>query len=179
MDHPPNEIREGISATHFCIFLFSLLIVFLAQRCCFYLCIYVSVKRQRTHQEPVSPAFIDETTVLDSFYESTSGRGWRNNDNWCSSALIKTWNGLSSNRGKVVGLSLENNNLSGWFLFSKTYVFLNFAHQSFNFEFQGYLPASIGKLSMMTELDLSSNWLRGEILVIFFWIILLVSSMIP
>lgn len=52
--------------------------------------------------------------ALSALYEATGGDKWINKTNWCINEDISTWYGVTvDNDGNVIGLSLENNNLSG------------------------------------------------------------------
>ena len=58
--------------------------------------------------------YADERDILVKFYEDTGGDNWRRNDNWCSDLPLSEWYGVTTNdEGRVVGLRLSNNNLTG------------------------------------------------------------------
>ena len=56
---------------------------------------------------------IDREALI-AFYNETGGPGWTNRSNWVSNTPIGTWYGVSADDdGRVVGLRLRDNNLSG------------------------------------------------------------------
>ena len=54
-----------------------------------------------------------DSLALVSFYNSTNGDGWSNNDNWLSASPIDSWHGVTIENNRVVSLELSNNNLTG------------------------------------------------------------------
>ena len=48
-----------------------------------------------------------DSLALVSFYNSTNGDGWSNNDNWLSSSPIDSWHGVTIDNNRVVSLDLE------------------------------------------------------------------------
>lgn len=50
---------------------------------------------------------------LMQFYKTSNGELWHNTNNWGEEGLIDKWYGVNLNRGTIVNLSLNNNNLSG------------------------------------------------------------------
>ncbi len=62
---------------------------------------------QNTHQA--------DSLVLVDFYYSTGGESWTNNTNWLTGSSLDGWYGISLDTvsGRVSGIELENNNLSG------------------------------------------------------------------
>lgn len=57
-----------------------------------------------------------DRAVLVSLYRSTSGPGWKKKLNWDTDADLGTWFGVKlKDLGRVVELSLGNNNLRGVF----------------------------------------------------------------
>ena len=77
--------------------------------------------------------------ALVALYNATDGENWKNSDNWLSDAPLGEWTGVTTNDGRVVHLYLSTNDLSG------------------------EIPAELGSLSNLEELDLSTNDLSGEI----------------
>jgi len=84
-----------------------------------------------------------ERNALIDLYNATSGGSWTNNTNWNSTEPVANWYGVTvenlTGQDHVVGLNLENNNLSG------------------------ILPTSLWNLFSLTTLDLSDNNLEGLI----------------
>ena len=72
--------------------------------------------------------------ALASLYDRTDGPNWKNKTDWLSSAPPGEWYGVTTdNRGRVTGLDLEDNNLSGT------------------------LSTALGGLANLKRLNLSSN----------------------
>ncbi len=72
--------------------------------------------------------------ALASLYDRTDGPNWKNKTNWLSFAPPGEWYGVTTdNRGRVIGLNLEDNNLSGT------------------------LSTALGGLANLKRLNLSSN----------------------
>ena len=75
-----------------------------------------------------------DTTVLNAIYDATGGPNWTTSTNWKTTNALSTWHGVTvDSDGRVVKLELDDNNLTGT------------------------VPADIGKLTELTELDLSGN----------------------
>ncbi|RKN04550.1 hypothetical protein D7036_12105 [Aquimarina sp. BL5] len=74
-----------------------------------------------------------EKQALIDLYNSTNGPNWTNNTNWLTDAPVCDWYGVTVVEGKVISLSLVNNNLDG------------------------ILTPSISNLNLLTELILNSN----------------------
>ena len=86
--------------------------------------------------------------ALVAFYNATDGPNWKDNTNWLTDAPLGDWAGVSANRitgnGRVVGECV-------------TQLWLN------GNRLKGELPAELGSLLSLAELDLSNNQLSGEI----------------
>ena len=83
---------------------------------------------------------LTEREILSSFYFSTGGPSWTNDEGWLTSAPLSAWHGVDTDgAGRVVALRLRYNNLSG------------------------ELPAELGQLSALKILDLNRNSLSGSI----------------
>ncbi|CAN0233930.1 unnamed protein product, partial [Scytosiphon promiscuus] len=82
---------------------------------------------------------VQDQEVLLDFFRSTGGESWKNRHGWASNEDVGTWFGVTTNdEGRVVCVSLPGNNL------------------------RGEIPRDIGNLSMIEELSLQSNQLRGK-----------------
>ena len=78
--------------------------------------------------------------ILVSVYDATGGPKWRNDDEWLSDAPLGEWSGVEvDDEGRVTGVSLAWNKLSG------------------------LVPAELGELSNLRELDLAGNGLTGPV----------------
>ena len=80
-----------------------------------------------------------DSLALVDLYNSTDGANWTNKFNWLTSNPIDTWNGITVSDGRVTGIYLYDNNLSGT------------------------IPASLGNLSEMKILNIYGNAITGEI----------------
>ena len=90
-------------------------------------------------QEPGGTAATDRAALL-TLYAATDGPNWTDNTNWGSDAPLSDWHGVSVNaEGRVTGLRLERNNLTGT------------------------LPGDLGDLAALEDLGLSSNQLHGPV----------------
>jgi Leucine-rich repeat (LRR) protein len=81
---------------------------------------------------------ITDSLSLASIYNLTNGSDWFDNSNWLSGPL-NSWKGIITTDERVTSISLANNNLNG------------------------YLPAEIGNLTELKQLELSENKLKDKI----------------
>ena len=82
----------------------------------------------------------NDRDVLEILHDRARGDGWTDATNWLSDEPLSEWAGVETDdSGRVVGLSLRNNNL------------------------KGPLHSSIGLLDRLATLDLSRNWVSGAI----------------
>ena len=86
---------------------------------------------------PGSPA-ATELEALVALYDAANGPGWTNNEFWLSVLHPSSWYGVATAGGKVTGLQLPDNGLTG------------------------ELPTELGNISGLKELDLSGNRLTGR-----------------
>ena len=78
--------------------------------------------------------------VLEILYNSAGGRGWKESTNWLTNKPLDEWDGVATDdRGRVVGITLANNNL------------------------KGTIPAALGQLENLEVLELDENELYGSI----------------
>ena len=82
----------------------------------------------------------NDRDVLAILHDRAGGGGWTDGTNWLSEEPLSEWAGVETNdSGRVVGLSLSDNNL------------------------RGPIHSSIGQLDQLVTLDLGRNWLTGPI----------------
>ena len=106
-------------------------------------------------QSSTGPAFLptceprsrDEAALV-ALYNATDGPNWRRNTNWLTDAPLGDWAGVSANRITL------NDRVAGECV---TQLWLN------GNRLKGELPAELGGLLSLAELDLSNNQLSGEI----------------
>ena len=104
-----------------------------------------------------------DSLALVSIYNSTGGANWTNKTNWLSSEPISKWLGVGVANGRVVQLSLVENNLVGIMpsdignLTMLTTLYLDYNKLS------GTIPTEIGNLTNLSVLNLSGNKLSGSI----------------
>ncbi len=79
-----------------------------------------------------------ERDALQSFYEATGGDNWINHEGWLTISPLGEWYGVAVNEfGRVVGIDLTDNNLSG------------------------EIPNAFGKLSKLETVRISGNAITG------------------
>ncbi|CBJ33590.1 Hypothetical leucine rich repeat protein [Ectocarpus siliculosus] len=94
----------------------------------------------KSESEPLCAMASADRDALITLFHETRGANWREKGNWGTSEVLGTWYGVDVNaEGRVVKLSLYNNNL------------------------QGLLPPELGKLGALEHLALDANWLSGHI----------------
>ena len=102
--------------------------------------------------------------VLTALYHATGGGDWTNSDGWLSGEPLSEWRGVTTDTdGRVVGVSLINNNLVGTLppelgKLERLQV-LALDRNSIS----GSLPVELGDLSNLTRLALNRNQLTGAI----------------
>ena len=107
---------------------------------------------------------ITDKDVLTAFYKATGGANWKNNTNWLINMHLGSWQGIETDvDGRVVGLRLSENNLSGSLppILGRL-VKLRNLELSYN-EITGSVPSELGQLSNLERLVLARNTLAGEI----------------
>ena len=113
--------------------------------------------------DPEAISALDQA-VLVELYEATNGHNWEDNTNWLSDAPLGAWYGVSTDEeGRVVGLSLSGNELSG----SIPSSLGNLANLQwlwlYDNDLSGAIPPSLGDLANLQSLYLYDNDLSGAI----------------
>lgn len=132
---------------------------------------------------------ITERETLVTFYNRMGGRYWKNDDGWLNpSRNICEWYGVKCNtNGKVTGLTLQNNELSDTppneIFTLPELTSLDLSSNSIKFNFNGIAKATkletlilancdldsfdgiegLGKLPVLSHLDLSNNYYQGQL----------------
>ncbi|MFD1064041.1 T9SS type A sorting domain-containing protein [Winogradskyella litorisediminis] len=94
--------------------------------------------------------------ALINFYNNNDGPNWNNNTNWNTSNAVGSWFGLEVENGRVVGINLSNNNLTGNTI-SDLLALDNLALLNLNNNNITGLVPDFSTLSQMDNLDLRSN----------------------
>ena len=124
---------------------------------------------------PASPSWAqgsleEDWKALIDLYNATDGPNWTVNTNWSADLTtpptathLNSWHGVEVINGRVVGLRLVHNYLSGAIPSSLGNLSkleeLDLSHNSLS----GSIPSSLGNLSKLETLDLASNSLSGTV----------------
>ncbi len=114
------------------------------------------------HISIYDPAIVTDSLALVAFYNATGGPNWTNHDNWLAGPL-NSWYGVTIELGRVKGLDLFSNNLTGNLpqdignLTKLNTLYLG------NNSISGTLPAEFGNLTDLTGLDLCANPFTGDL----------------
>ena len=102
--------------------------------------------------------------ALVAIYNATDGENWPLNKNWLSDAPLGEWQGVITNdNGRVTVLQFGGNGLSGE-IPAELGSLSNLREMDLDFnDLSGEIPAELGSLSNLTELYLRDNDLSGEI----------------
>ena len=116
-----------------------------------------------TATPPQTQVSSDRETLV-ALYHATDGPNWKNSTNWLSNAPLDEWQGVSADStGRVFGLKLEGNRLSGEIPLELG----DLANlESLGLEgnrLSGKIPPELGNLANLTWLGLGGNRLSGEI----------------
>ncbi len=103
---------------------------------------------------------VADSIALVKIYARANGDNWLNKTNWLTGS-IDTWQGVSVQAGRVVGVNLAGNNLTGRLTADlrklSAAASLNFSNNQLG---QG-VPASVTQLNNLQTLNLSSNQLQN------------------
>ncbi|CBJ31627.1 Leucine Rich Repeat Protein [Ectocarpus siliculosus] len=124
----------------------------------------VSFFRRAFQSSPSELVSSMDRAALVALFRSTDGANWKTNSNWNTDAGLATWEGVKVNHaGRVVGLSLPNNNLHGPIpeaLGALSELKKLFMHDN---KLTGPIPGELGALDRLEHLWLDGNQLSGLI----------------
>lgn len=106
----------------------------------------------------------EERSDLLKLYEAMGGTSWTESDNWGSSRPLEEWYGIAvDSAGRVTGINLNRNNLSGEVPTEIQYFpYLRLLRLDYN-RLEGEVPAEIGKLTELRRMDIDGNNFTGSI----------------
>lgn len=108
------------------------------------------------------PPIATDSLALVDLYNSTDGDNWIRNDNWLTEN-VDTWQGVIVSGGRVTGLHLNKNNLTGTLPPSIGDLSQLAVLDLWTNNLNGSIPSEIGNLSNLTRLYLNNNELTGPI----------------
>ena len=104
----------------------------------------------------------EERAILTTLYNSTGGKGWKENENWGSAEPVFSWTRvLIDTSGHVTALWLDENELSGE-IPSELGSLTNLARlYLYDNQLTGEIPSELGDLENLEDLYLAGNQLSG------------------
>ncbi|NQV73507.1 T9SS type A sorting domain-containing protein [bacterium] len=103
-----------------------------------------------------------DSLVLAALFNATDGPNWNRSDNWLT-GNVDDWFGVSTAAGRVTGVNLQNNRLTGT-LFLGLGVLTGMTRLDLSQNaLSGSIPPDFGNLSSLTQLHLDGNGLTGAI----------------
>ncbi len=110
----------------------------------------------------ISAVNVTDSLALVALYNTTHGASWNRNDNWLTGP-VDTWYGITVDNGRVVSISLEENNLTdtlphGLDQLSELQHFVVWGNS-----LTGEIHSEFGNLANLITLDLGINQFYGEI----------------
>ena len=101
--------------------------------------------------------------ALVALYKATDGPNWTNNTNWLSDKPVGNWHGVTVSSGRVTGLELNSNQLSGPIPFELGNLTNLQSLALGGNHLTGPIPPQLGQLTRLYSLGLGENQLTGEI----------------
>ncbi len=104
-----------------------------------------------------------ECEALMALYASADGASWTDNSNWDTGSAVSTWFGVTVSGGRVTGLSLSTNQLTGAIPPELGNLATVATLHLGNNQLAGTIPSELGSLANLIGLYLSGNQLTGTI----------------
>ena len=99
--------------------------------------------------------------ALVALYEATDGPNWTNNTNWLSDKPVGNWHGVTVSSGRVTGLELPENQLTGS-IPSELGNLTNLGSLALGYnQLTGPIPPQLGQLTSLWQLHLPGAGLTG------------------
>lgn len=118
---------------------------------------------RRSDLAPCETSAADRAALV-SLYHGLQGSGWDLSTNWLTDEPINQWHGVKvDQRGRVVELTLYNNNLTGVLPPSLWTLTALKSLELYDNNIVGHIPPGIGKLSQLVNLELDQNQLTGRL----------------
>ena len=109
------------------------------------------------------PPMSDGAALL-ALYDAAGGEGWNNRDGWLYEVALGQWHGVTTDpSGRVTGLDLSGNGLSGELPEELEYLTELTELNLSNNALEDSLPAALGSLANLEELYLNNNQLSGPL----------------
>ena len=118
---------------------------------------------QLSWAESYPPGILADQVALVALYQSAGGEDWANNSNWLTGEPVGEWHGVTAVNGRVTGLDLRENLLSGKLPPQLGSLADLETLVLWNNELGGEIPPTLGGLTGLTSLDLDQNRLSGPI----------------
>ena len=104
-----------------------------------------------------------DSLALVALYNSTNGQGWHKHGMWLTTAPISHWYGIYTNKKKIIGINLSDNNLVGTIpSVLGNLVDLDALNLSGN-KLSGNIPSELGNLTNLEFLEMRGSELIGNI----------------
>ena len=104
-----------------------------------------------------------ECQALVALYNTTNGSSWMDHNGWLQTDTPCSWSGVTCSAGHVTELYFYNNNMIGWLPAEIGNLSelrnLNLSHDGIS----APIPPEVGNLSHLEALSLGNNWLTGDI----------------
>ena len=118
-----------------------------------------------SHDGTGAECVLTEREILEAVYEILRGPEWAKSENWLTDRPLGDWHGVTTDGvGRVIGLDLTNNRISGWIPHEigglKALETLRLGHSS---RLVGTIPAELGDLANLQLLSLNASNLEGTI----------------